>query len=91
MTAIEKVLLRKDTASLIVAIIVGAAVTFLLAGLTGPIATKLSLSDEFQSGAMPVGDLVFQSVVSFALQVIALELLLRGVIFARSLAYKKAK
>lgn len=91
MTAIEKVLLRKDAASLVVAIIVGTSVTYMFAGLIGPITSKISFSDQFQSGYIPLGDLAVQSVVSFALQVIALELLLRVVIFARTFAYKKAK
>lgn len=91
MTAIEKVLLRKDAASLIVAIITGTAVTFFLAGITGPLATTLSSTDQFQGGPISGGDLAFHAVVSFALQVIALELLLRSVIFARAYAYKKGK
>ncbi len=91
MTAIEKVLLRKDIASIIVAIVVGSATTFFLAGLTGPIVSQISFSDQFQGQGVPMGDLTVQSTVSFLLQVIALELLLRIVIFVRRLAYKRIK
>lgn len=91
MTAIEKVLLRKDAASLIVAIIVGTAVTYFLASLVTPLTTKINFSDQFQGSTFPAGDMVVQAVASFALQVVALELLLRGVIFVRAFVYKKAK
>lgn len=91
MTTIEKVLQRRDAASLIVAIIVGTSVAYLLAGITGPITSKINFSDQFQGGSIPAGDIAVQSLVSFAFQVIALELLLRGVILARAYAYKKGK
>ena len=91
MTAIEKVLLRKDISSLIVAIVAGTAVAYFLAGFTSVLASQLSFSDQFQGQNVPVGDVMLQSFISFALQVIALELLLRAVILARSFAYKKGK
>lgn len=91
MTAIEKVLLRKDISSIIVAIIVGTAVTFFLASVTGPLTTFISFNDQFQGNGVSAWDFALQGLVSFVLQVVALELLLRVVIFARAFAYKKNK
>lgn len=89
MTAIEKVLLRKDIASLIVAIVVGSAVTYFLATLTSPLSMYIGFADT--PADPPLGRILLQSVASFALQVVALELLLRLVIAVRGHIYKKAK
>lgn len=90
MTAIEKVLLRKDAASLIVAIVLAAATLFFLNGLVSPVTTYLSFSDQFQGGP-PIGDLLLQTVISFVAQLIALELLVRLVALTRGRLYKKGK
>jgi hypothetical protein len=90
MTAIEKVLLRKDISSLIVAVVTGVAVAFFLLGITGPLATELTASEKF-GGDPGFSALYIQPIVAFALQIVALELLLRAVIFARQLSYTKKK
>lgn len=91
MTAIETVLLRKDIASLIVAIVAGTAVAFFLTAITTPL--SLSLTGD-QGSFIPEGQDAFvsqymQPIVSFALQLIALEILLRLVILVRQKLYKK--
>lgn len=93
MTAIEKVLLRKDAASLVVAIALGTSVSYALAGLIGPLTMQINVftSSEFMSNNIPVGNIALQTAASFVLQIIALELLLRVVIFVRSKAYRIKK
>ena len=91
MTAIEKVLLRKDAASLIVAIVLGTSVTYFLGGLVAPLAAYASFSDQYQGGGPPVADMIMQSAISFVLSLVALELLIRLVVLTRTRAYKKER
>lgn len=90
MTAIETVLLRKDIASLIVAIVAGMAVAYFLTAVTTP----LSLTLTGREGAfVPEGESSFttnyvQPIVAFGLQLAALEGLLRLVIIVRQKLYK---
>lgn len=90
MTAIEKVLLRKDAASLIVAITLAMTVGFFVSTLTNPLAFYLTLSSHGQAGP-PVADTLLQAVVSFFAQLVALELLVRLVALTRGRLYKKGK
>lgn len=90
MTAIERVLLRKDIASLIVAIVAAMATANFLTLITMPVAFELTGVNNYSIA----GENVFltkyvQPVIAFALQVIALELLLRLVIFVRQQLYKQ--
>lgn len=90
MTAIETVLLRKDIASLIVAIVAGTAVAYFLTAVTTP----LSLTLTGREGTfVPEGESSFitnyiQPIVAFGLQLAALEGLLRLVIVVRQKLYK---
>lgn len=88
MTAIEKVLLRKDAAALIVAIVIGTSLTYFLGGLITPAVSLVTFSDQFQ-GPAPVSDIMMQSAASFVLQLVALELLIRLVSLVRGRLYKK--
>lgn len=90
MTAIEKVLLRKDVASLIVAIVLGTSVAFFLSSVTSPLAIYAGMPDGVEGGP-PVGDIVLQAVVSFVAQLVLLELLIRFVAVTRGRLYKKGK
>lgn len=90
MSAIEKILLRKDTSSVIVAIIVGLTTLQLVASLTGPLTIHLMGADPSLSQAEGFSNQYVAPVLAFVLQVIALELLLRLVIVVRHFAYNKS-
>ncbi len=90
MTAIEKVLLRKDAASLVVAVTLAMTVGFFLSTLTNPLTFYVTLTNHGQAGP-PVGDMLLQSVISFVAQLVVLELLVRLVILTRGRLYKKGK
>ncbi len=90
MTVIEQVLLRKDIAALIVAIVVGLATASFLGDITSPIVANFNDAATFGEEASFM-EKYGQPVVAFALQVLALEALLRGVILARYHRYKKVQ
>lgn len=91
MTAIEKVLKRKDIASVVVAIVLGFAISNLLSMITLPLTTTLIQSDSYGSPTLTFTEQYTYPLVSFLLTIIALELLLRVVIFSRQVVYKKGK
>lgn len=88
MSTIEKVLLRKDIASLIVAVVAGIATVQFLASFTQP------FTNELFAGSVETGqsfDSYLAPLVAFALQVLALEVLLRIVIAIRQSVHKSSK
>ena len=87
MLVMEKVLLRKDIGSLIVAIVAGIATVTFLASVVAPFALLLSPIESPSPNT--ILDDVWLAVVNFALQLIALELLLRAVIVVRAGLYTK--
>lgn len=91
MTAIEKVLLRKDAASLVVAIVLGTSVSYFLGGLVAPLSAYITFSNEFRPGGPPIKEMILQSVISFVISIVILELLVRLVTLTRGRLYKKAK
>lgn len=83
MTVIEQVLLRKDIASVAVAVTIGFAVFNLLGAISGPVTSELFSSNELvTSGSF--AETYVAPIFAFALQVLLLELLLRAVIYGRA-------
>lgn len=89
MTAMEKVLLRKDIASVIVAVVAGIATVGFLGSVTTPFAELLSPLESTSSEGLI--EQIWAAIIAFALQLIALELLLRSVIMVRANLYKKVR
>ena len=80
MTVIEKVLLRKDMAAIAVAVVVGLATAQLLTLTTSPILSSAVVGAD----AYRFKEDFVLPVIAFAVQVVALEGLLRLVIAARA-------
>lgn len=84
-SVIEKVLLRKDAASVVVAIAAAMIAMQLVSEVTGPIANYLFASDSvIGSSSYSFANNLILPVGVFLLQVVGLELLLRAVIAGRA-------
>ena len=82
MTALETVLLRKDIASLIVAIVAGLATAQFVTSITTPLVAELLDTIEQSTGSFK--ETYLFPTFLFAFQLLALELLLRLVILGRA-------
>lgn len=89
MTAIEKVLQRKDGATLVVGVVVALSVLQTLATITQPLSSKILGEDNQQLAGASFANLYGTPLLWFVLQVLALELLVWLVISVRSFAYAK--
>lgn len=89
MTVIEKVLLRKDIASIAVGVVVGFAAFGFVSSIASPIAG--SILDAYQGTESSFKNTYLLPFFVFALQLVVLEGLLRLVILGREYSTNKAK
>lgn len=89
MTATEKVLGRKDGASLVVGVVLALAVLQFLSMVTLPLASKI-MSNNMPAPEGSFDQLYISPLVALILQVVALELLIWVVIGVRSFVYSAA-
>jgi hypothetical protein len=88
MTAIEKVLQRKDGSSLIVGVVLAYITLQFITSITGPLTSRvLGETDNLQS--VSAKDQYLAPLVALLLQLIAVELLVWVVVGLRAFAYAK--